>query len=274
MNFSRADIAVVAALLAEAGQRIIMPQFRRLGPGAVRAKTGPLDLVTQADEAAEALIAAGLRDAFPGCAVVGEEACTADPGLLDALASADLAFTIDPIDGTANYVAGVPLFGSMVAAVRRGEVVGAAIHDPVTRESILAVRGEGAWRVAEDGSEQELRVTAPAPLGALTGAASWRYFAPELRRRVLDGLTSVAQVWDFRCAAQVYRMVAAGECHFVLFNRLMPWDHAAGWLLHQEAGGYSARLDGSCYLPTTTTGGLICAPDRETWLTLRHALVG
>lgn len=274
MSFSRSHIGVVAALLAEAGERVVMPAFRNLAPEAVRAKSGPLDLVTQADEAAEALIASGLLREFPGCAVVGEEAASADRGLLAALGTAELAFTIDPIDGTSNYVAGVPLFGCMVAAVRRGEVVAGVIHDPVTRETILALRGQGAWSMDAAGREVGLRVADPAPLRQLTGAASWRYFPAALRPRVMQGLTGLAQVWDFRCAAQVYRMAAAGHCHFLVFNRLLPWDHAPGWLLHREAGGYAALLDGSPYLPTVTTGGLICAPDQETWSALRDALVG
>jgi fructose-1,6-bisphosphatase/inositol monophosphatase family enzyme len=54
----------------------------------------------------------------------------------------------------------------------------------------------------------------------------------------------------------------------------MPWDHAAGWLLHREAGGYSAHFDGSEYRPTHFSGGLICAPDRQSWQLAREALLG
>ena len=78
---------------------------------AVREKTGPLDLVTDADEAAERVMTAGLHRRFPGCVVVGEEAAPADPAQLRALAGAELAFVVDPIDGTANFAAGLPLFG-------------------------------------------------------------------------------------------------------------------------------------------------------------------
>ena len=59
----------------------------------------------------------------------------------------------------------------------------------------------------------------------------------------------------------------------LFFNRLLPWDHAPGWLLHQEAGGYSARLDGSDYTPLHTDGGLICAPDRDSWEAVREVLL-
>ena len=111
----------------------------------MRTKSGPLDLVTEADEAAEAVIAAGLRQLFPGALVIGEEATAADPSLLGGLADAALAFVVDPIDGTANYAAGLPLFGVMVGVIARGEVVGSVIHDPVLDDLPLALRGEGAW---------------------------------------------------------------------------------------------------------------------------------
>jgi fructose-1,6-bisphosphatase/inositol monophosphatase family enzyme len=123
----------------------------------VRAKTGPLDLVTDADEAAERVIEAALLRAFPGCAIVGEEAASADESVLKRLKGAELAFVIDPVDGTANYAAGLPLFGCMAAAVVRGEVALAVIHDPLGDDSAIAVRGEGAFTLAADGQEATMQ---------------------------------------------------------------------------------------------------------------------
>jgi fructose-1,6-bisphosphatase/inositol monophosphatase family enzyme len=68
-------------------------------------------------------------------------------------------------------------------------------------------------------------------------------------------------------------MVAAGSTHVLMFNRLLPWDHAPGWLLHREAGGYSARFDDTPYLPVHASGGIICAPDRASWHAVRAALL-
>jgi fructose-1,6-bisphosphatase/inositol monophosphatase family enzyme len=59
-----------------------------------------------------------------------------------------------------------------------------------------------------------------------------------------------------------------------MYHRLLPWDHAPGWLLHQEAGGYSAQFDGTDYTPARTDGGLICAPDRAAWEAVHAALLG
>jgi fructose-1,6-bisphosphatase/inositol monophosphatase family enzyme len=273
MRFSWAETEALDRLLREAA-RLIMPRFRHLDAGAVRQKTGPLDLVTDADEAAEIFITEALQKTYPGCLVVGEEATSRDRSLLDRLADADLAFVVDPIDGTSNFAAGLPLFGTMAAAVVRGQVQAAVILDPVSDSASLAVLGQGAWEIAADGTRTKLHVAAPVPPSHMTGAASWRYLSPELRDEVLPNLRLVAQVLDLRCAAHQYRMLAAGHCHFVMFNRLMPWDHLPGCLLHQEAGGYAAKFDGSAYLPGETTGGLICAPDQASWHDLRNSLLG
>ena len=250
-----------------------MPRWRRLAAAEIRTKTGPLDLVTDADEAAERMIEAALARAFPGCAVVGEEAASADPSILARLRGADLAFVIDPVDGTANFAAGMPLFGCMAAAVMRGEVALAVIHDPLGDDSAIAVRGLGAFTLAADGREVAMRVAAPVDLAEMSGCASWRYLDEPLRTRVHHGLGAVAATMSYRCAAHEYRLAAAGHCHFLQYGRLYPWDHAPGWLLHREAGGYSARFDGSPYDPTDTGGGLICATDRAGWDALHTALV-
>jgi fructose-1,6-bisphosphatase/inositol monophosphatase family enzyme len=255
-EFTWSDLRAVALLLRAAARQEIMPRFRRLGADSIRTKSGPLDLVTDADEAAE----------------VGEEATAADPDLLNQIADAPLAFVVDPIDGTANFAAGLPLFGTMAAAIVNGEVVGSVIHDPVGDDMALALRGQGAWLEAPDGTRSALRVSAPAPTAQMAGAVSWRYLPEALRGTVCSNLPKLAASWDYRCAAHQYRMLAGGQCDFLFFNRLMPWDHAPGWLLHQEAGGYAAQFDGAPYRPTVTTGGLICAPDEASWNALRTTL--
>ena len=274
MTITIRDADELVQLVRAAARAEIMPRFRRLTPDLVRTKSGPTDFVTAADEAAEALITSGLERLFPGCVVVGEEAASADPSLLGRLADADLAFVVDPIDGTANYCAGLPLFGVMVAAIVRGEVAASVIHDPVVDDSSIAVRGEGAWSESPDGTRADLRVASPVPVAEMQGAMSWRYMERSLREAVLRNMPRVASSWDYRCAAHEYRAVAAGHWHYLMFNRLMPWDHLPGWLLHREAGGHSARFDGSEYRPGHDGGGLICAPDRDSWGALREALLG
>ncbi|MCU0887854.1 MAG: inositol monophosphatase [Rubritepida sp.] len=260
--FGLAAAREVAALLRAAAQREILPRFRRLAAGEVRAKSGPLDLVTEADEAAERFITAGLLARHPRALIVGEEAAAADSSLLSQMAAADLAFVVDPVDGTANFAAGVPLFGVMAAAVVNGETIAAWIHDPLGDDTLIALRGEGAWIEGADGHRGDCRVAPPVPLGRMIGAVSWGYMPPEQKALLLPRLARLAATVNFRCAAHEYRLAATGGAHLLVYNRLMPWDHAAGALIHAEAGGASAQFDGQPYSPLRHAGGLVCAPDR------------
>jgi fructose-1,6-bisphosphatase/inositol monophosphatase family enzyme len=273
LRFSAAEASAIAALLAEAGRLDIMPRFRRLAAGDVRAKAGPLDLVTEADEAAERRIEAGLLALHPQAFILGEEAAAADPALLGRMGEAGLCFVVDPVDGTSNFAAGVPLFGVMVAAILDGETIGAWIHDPLGQDTCIALRGEGAWVEDAEGVRRACRVARPAPVSAMVGVVSWGYMAPALKARLLPRLSCLGATLNFRCAAHEYRLTATGGAHLLIYNRLMPWDHAPGVLLHVEAGGYAARFDGSPYTVRTHDGGLICAPDAAGWEAARAALI-
>ena len=273
MLFSTKDAVRVGEILAEVAEAEIMPRFWTLAADQVRQKTSSFDLVTEADEAAEQAIARALQAAFPGSIMVGEEAAAKDQTVLGGIATAELAFIIDPIDGTRNFVAGLPLFGVMIAATMRGEVVFGAIHDPVCGDTAFALRGEGAWLEGKNRARTDLRVAEPVPVGHMDTMIATNYLPEPLRTTVNTNLSRIGMSASLRCAAHEYRLAASGHCHLLFYNKLMPWDHAAGWLLHREAGGYSARFDGSDYKPTHVSGGLICAPDQQSWQRAREILL-
>lgn len=272
------DIALmrrVDAMLRDAAASQAMARFRSLDASQIKAKSGPHDLVTEADEATERAIAAALPSVLPGVMLVGEEGCAADPALLGRLADADAALVLDPIDGTANYAAGIPLFATMAALILRGETVAAWIHDPVMHETAMALRGHGAWVENGTGKHTDLRVATPTTDPKLmTSTISARYLPPAMAQVVRANLHRVGPTWELRCAGAEYALAARGGMHALLYWRLLPWDHAPGALLHAEAGGYQARFDGSAYVAARhRDGGLILAPDAASWRALRDALM-
>lgn len=273
MSFSRNDALVLAEMLRRAAQAEILPRFRNLAADSIRTKTSDLDLVTDADEAAERFLEAEILRAFPDALVIGEEGVSKDARLLDALGDADLTFILDPVDGTLNFASGLPLFGVMAAVVVKGEVVCGIILDPISDDSAMAVRGEGAWIQKPDGTTTPLHAAHAVPLSQMTGNVSWRFLPEDLRSVVTGNFPQVAMAADFRCSAHTYRLIASGHLHFSFSSSVMPWDHAAGWLIYREAGGYTAHFDGSPYRPVNRGGGLISAPDRESWQAVRDALL-
>jgi fructose-1,6-bisphosphatase/inositol monophosphatase family enzyme len=274
MKFDGKAIDWLADLLAETAQAEIMPRFRRLEAGDVRQKTSAADLVTEADVNAERVITKAIREKYPDALIVGEEACEEDPSLLNGLAGAPLAFVIDPVDGTFNFASGVPLFGVMLAVVVDGETVAGIIHDPVGKDWIMAERGGGSHIRSADGVLVRTRTADPVPLSQMTGGVSWQFLAEPQRSRVAKNQAKCLSHFGYRCAAHEYRLLASGHAHFVLYNKLMPWDHLAGALIHVESGGHVARVDGSAYRPGDLDGGLLAAPDKASWAEIRQGLWG
>src|SRR5690606_37209502 len=249
-----------------------MPRFRKLGQGDIRLKTSAADLVTEADVNAELFITAELKSRFPDAVIIGEEACSDNPDLLKGLGEADLAFTIDPVDGTFNFASGVPLFGVMLAVVVKGETVAGIIYDPMGKDWLLASKGSGAHIRQINGDMSAVKVAPAAAIDQMTGSISWQYTAEPLRSRLARNHSKFLSQIGYRCAAHEYRIIATGGAHFAVYNKLMPWDHLPGALIHQEAGGYLARWDGSAYLPSHVDGGLLVAPDKESWREIQTAL--
>lgn len=264
------DVMRLADILREAARAEAMPRFRRLDSGMVQIKSEAIDLVTEADLATENAIKAGIAAWMPEALFVGEESVAADPALLPRLAEADFAVVVDPIDGTANYAAGLPLFATMAAVVSGDETIAGIIYDPMGDDWVMAEKGGGAWLRRPDGEAVRLQVAAPLPLAQMVGTASVAYMPAERRASVLGNFDKVRMVANYRVAGHEYRSFASGHTQFVCFNKLMPWDHLAGVLISQEAGAYAARLDGAAYRPSHVDGGMLAAPDRESWEMLRR----
>lgn len=271
------DLDRVAQVLAEVADQEILPRWRNLAAGEVREKTGPNDLVTVADEAAERALAARLPDLLPGSVVLGEESVERDRSLLGLLSEHRPVWIVDPVDGTKNFAEGNDRFAVMVALVDQDTTLAAAIHEPVTGRVLLAERGGGAEMVERTGTRTRLRVAAPAGLDAMEGSLNFRFIPDdETRKAVRARADAVLPTRHHRrgCAAFDYRMLAIGEWHFAFYWKNMPWDHAPGLLIHAEAGGHAGRLDGRAYRPSELDGGILAAPDAADWTALREAVFG
>lgn len=268
------DVTKLADLLKLAAKEEILPRFRRLGSGDVRSKSEPSDLVTEADEAAERLLKREIAALAPEALFVGEESVAADPALLGKLADADFAVVVDPVDGTFNFASGIPAFGVMASVVWKGEVVAGIIYDPMGDDWVMAEKGSGAFLKRPDGEAIRLAVSTPRPLSEMVGMASPGYFYGEERERILANLAKVRFAANYRCSAHEYRTFAGGHVQFIMYNKLMPWDHLGGTLIGTEAGGYVRRLDGSPYLPRHVDGGLLLTTDKDSWELLRREIIG
>ena len=264
------NIERLAGILRQAAKDEIMPRFRRLDEGMVHEKANAFDLVTEADENAERVITAAINAHSPNTVVIGEEAVSADPSILSRNFEDRVVIYVDPVDGTYNFASGLPLFAVMAAVVENGETVAGVIYDPMGDDFVMAERGCGTWQVFPDGRRVRQKFADPVPLDEMGGLASTSYLPTEVRAEVLSNLAKVKMFANYRCAGHEYRMAANGHVHFLMYNKLMPWDHVAGALMMREAGAHVARFDGSEYKANQIDGGLLVAPDQHSWDLLRR----
>jgi len=255
MNESPSAIAAfqdaVAALLRETADRVVMPRYCALAEDEIEEKAAD-DFVTVADREAEAMLEDGLGKIIPGLAVVGEEAAFADASVLERL-SGD-CWIVDPIDGTRNFAAGKPPFAIMLAMASGGEAHTGWIYDPVRDRLLVAHKGKGAFCDGE-----RAKVT-PGGRARPTLAAMTRFMAPDQRALFeAEILPHYDEAEAPQCSAEQYPLVAFGEHDLAIYERTFAWDHAAGSLFLNEAGGRAARPDGTPYRVDDGRTGMVAA---------------
>ncbi|MEL7257289.1 MAG: inositol monophosphatase [Pseudomonadota bacterium] len=256
-------------LVRRAAKAEILPRFRNLGSGDIATKSHQHDLVTEADTAAEAMMARGIQAMFPHALVVGEEAAATDPKLRDKIGEAELAFILDPVDGTWNFAHGLGVFGVILSVTRFGKPVFGLLYDPLADDWISAEEDGPAEFVRAIGTTRPLKVSDGGALGDLSGFTHYNYLPQEAKPGVAQALPDLGRSMSLQCSCHEYRVIARGGADFLLSGTLNPWDHAAGILICQRAGGVARMLNGDDYTATVSEGYILVASNDATWEKLR-----
>ena len=255
----------VLELMRQVARDIMMPRFRTLAAHEFAEKT-PGDFVTIVDQESEAFLSEALGQLLPEARIIGEEAAAADPAVVERVADGT-AWIIDPLDGTNNFTEGKSPFAIMIGLSIDGTREAGWILDPVTGRICHALRGGGCFI---NGTQVRARQSS----GHLPKAAIATYFMPEdrqadVRRRAVGRL----EIVDIpRCAGEQYPRLILGQNDIALFERTNVWDHAAGALMLEEAGGKIARNDGAPYRLGVPGKGGIAANSPEMWDLAREVL--
>jgi len=214
---------------------------------------GRNDFVTEVDKAVEKEIIYHLRKAYPDHSFRAEESgtITGDNG--------DYEWIIDPIDGTTNFIHGIPHYAISIACLYKGQLQHGVILDPIKREEFTASRGKGAML-----NGRRIRVTPRTSLeGALIGTGipfngyALQRIAPYLQS--LEDITGkTAGIRRMGAASLDLAYVAAGRLDGFWEMNLQPWDIAAGLLLVQEAGGFVSDFKGGNSM--MDSGNVVCGP--------------
>ena len=256
--------AEIRDLLRFAAQRSMLPRYRALADDDIEMK-GEDDPVTIVDREVENFLTEALTKLAPDVAVVGEEAVAADASVIERLS--DACWIIDPLDGTANFASGKGHFGIIVALADAGEAVAGWIYDPVRDRLCHARRGEGAFI---DGERIRTQPSGDTPPHL---AAMKRFMGSEQRELFEASIEPHYQLVEAPgAAAEQYPLTVYGGHDLAIYERTLPWDHAAGCLFLNEAGGTCLRLDGTPYRVDDGRKGMIGSANREMFETLAERL--
>lgn len=254
----------VSRIIRDVAARIIEPHFRALSPEQIHQKTDPGDLVTDFDRQAEQALSRGLTGRYGGVAV-GEEAVFGDPAVLSGLAEAPLAWVIDPIDGTRNFVNGSDDHAVMVAEVRGGRTVRGWIYQPRHGHMYTAGAGDGAWC---DGERVARRPSGDPVMAVTTHRGFQRAPQPASGARLEWG-------WSRWCCGIDYSRVLTGEVDATVYLHSHPWDHLAGALMLRELGGVVRTVSGQDFgVKEFHRDPLIVACDEPAYRAVAEALRG
>lgn len=217
--------AAACRIAAEAGA-MALDYFHKWDQLTIDVK-GHQDFVSEADRNVEILVRARLAEAFPADAVVGEEGAPT-PG------TSGFTWVIDPIDGTTNFINGIPQWCVIIACVHRGETVIGVLHDPVHDELHHAVRGGGAFC-----NDRPIRCTAKTSLreGSLGVGFSGRTRIEGIKRLVCLACDAGTVFWRNGSGGLSLAYVATGRILGYAEEHMNAWDFLAGHLIVAEAGG-------------------------------------
>ncbi len=264
------DFEHVAGLIAEIAREEVKGKLGLLSRGEISEKSAG-DFVTSADLAVERRLGAALIDYLPEAAVLGEEAVGAGRASVASLAEDRLHWVIDPIDGTGNFAMAMPLCAVIVALVRKDEVLAGWLHDPFGERTFMGGLGGGAWS-----NGNRLACHRPDDLRLMNGSVYGRIFRERdgFRDTWGRGRKHMGAIFNARCVGHEHMARLAGLGHFGCYSRLLPWDHAAGFLLHKEAGGVGRLITGAPYRPSDPSVAGLLAPDVDVWNKLHELLIG
>jgi myo-inositol-1(or 4)-monophosphatase len=237
--------------LATLSGQAILPFFRTALSPHDKSRGGAFDPVTEADRAGEAVMRRLIKATFPDHGVVGEEYGEEN-------ADAEYVWVLDPIDGTKAFIAGLPVWGTLIGLLRRGDPVYGMMHQPYTAEQFFGDGGSATFRGR--GGSRKLKARRNTPLAeAILSTTSPKMFSGD-RLDAYNRVEREVRLARYGCDCYAYCMLAAGHIDLVIEAGLKPYDIVALIPIIEGAGGIVTAWDGG---PAAKGGSIVAAGDRR-----------
>jgi len=257
-GFDKVLVAMAAA--ADAARLQTLPRFRT-GVSIENKSARGFDPVTEADREAERAIRAVLEAHFPDHGIIGEEFGVHD-------ADADFVWAIDPIDGTRSFIAGVPMWGTLIGLLYRGKSIAGLMDQPFTGERFVATPDGGAFLRGDE--RRPLKTSGCTRLEeARIFTTTPKMFHPGTQQNAWEAVEADALQTRYGCDCYAYCLVAAGHGDLVMEANLNVYDIAALVPIVEAAGGVIRSFDGG---PPDGGGDVIAAATTELYEAARRAI--
>ena len=234
----------VTVLLEEVSRKNIMPFYKNLSAEQVYTKSSPTDFVTIADKECEKFLTKKLMQLIIGSKVIGEEA-SSENGISFSSFKDNIIWTVDPIDGTKNFVNGNEQFCSMVALLQDGKPKASWIYIPILDICYFAsIKGV---EVAHYGTEYNIldvkdKKTTSTNVNCLKYCASLRYLEPDIKAVIKDKVKHLKNQVFVGSAGIEAIMLAKGQIDFMFYSVTTPWDHAPVDMFCRAVGGKAGQI--------------------------------
>ena len=234
---SEIDNEEIKSILHDISKNIIIPKYKRLNREDIKFKNNK-DLVTIVDVEVEKKLHQILNLLLPKSLFVGEESFAKNPAIIEAYNENKFCWTVDPIDGTKNFIKGKEKFAIMIALSFGEKILQTWIYKPLKDEFCFAKLGEGAYV-----NSKKITISKSVNISESTGSISSKYWEKKYETKMKELKYLFKDVKSYGCIGYEYIDIIKGYRDFAILSKLSPWDHIPGILLVREAGGTDVHFD-------------------------------
>ena len=238
-------------------KNIILPKYQNLKEEEIKYKNGS-ELVTTVDLAAEKEIKKNLLRILPTSNFIGEEEFAINKNILKSYQEDNYCWTVDPIDGTTNFVNGKDKFAIMIALTRKEKILYSWIYKPLENLMCNAIYNEGSYI-----NNNKIKTKNIDTLENAIGSISTKYWDEKYWEKIKILKNEFGEVKSYRCIGYEYVDIGNGTRNFAILSKLSPWDHIPGVLFVREAGGSDIDFNNKQYDFTIKNNNLIVGNSEE-----------
>ena len=253
----------IRSVLIEISKKIILPNFRNLNSNQINYKNNKdiderASIVTSVDIEVEKHLKKILPQFLKNSHFIGEEIYTHNPEILDYYNQKKYCWTVDPIDGTLNFVKGKELFAVMVALTFSNQIIQSWIYKPITEEFMYAKLNQGSYL-----NNKKITINNFNSISNSVGSISSKYWDKDIEKKIKLLKNNFKDITSYGSIGCEYFDIVLGKRDFVILSKLSPWDHLSGVLLVREAGGNDSHFNNLSYKFNQKSNNLIVSSSRK-----------